>query len=589
VIGPELMRHLRLRCWLRDVPGVTVAVGPRTASLRFGAGLLDTSSLRHRERVELALALPAREPLLRVEVELSWWRDDDRDLTGSAATGVGVFWAGLTPEARRAIDELLEGYRHTVLVVSPSAAERAWLAELLAPMVQVAGAGGVEEALAVFADRAVSAVVVGRDVTDARALLAALETASAVARATRLLLAPTRDRVAGELIDLGRVFAAVGKPLQADVLQQLVERALWLHELAVENDRLAVELRRTNQRLEQENAYLRRRLTGPAGFEKIIGSSPALQRSLSEIDRVRRTDATAHLEGETGTGKELVARALHLGGPRGAGPFVAQNCAGIPETLLQSALFGHVRGAFTGADRANPGVFKEADGGTLFLDEVAELAPAVQASLLRAVQEREVLPVGATRPVKVDVRIISATHKDLREEVRAGRFREDLFYRLVVLHLRLPPLRERQSDIALLAQHFLDLHCARHGKDIRGFTPEALRLLERHPWPGNVRELENEVERIVVLAEDAAPVAPALLSPHLHGAPRAAISATPPEESVVIDLAAPFDEAVETVEHALVSRALELDDHNLTHAARRLGIKRTRLFKIRARLKLDPR
>jgi DNA-binding NtrC family response regulator len=515
-----------------------------------------------------------------------WWRDDDRDFSGAAATGVGVTWSAVTPELRGALDALLEAYRHTVLVLSPNDPERAWLGELLGGLVQVAPAGSVEEALAVFAERAVSVVVVGRAAPDPAALLAALETATAVAGATRVVLAPHAERIPGELLDLSRVFAAIGKPLQADVVQLLVDRAVWLHELAIENERLSVELRRTTQRLEQENAYLRRRLTGPAGFEKIIGSSPALQRSLAELERVRKTAATVHIHGETGTGKELDARALHLGGPRAEGPFVAQNCAGIPETLMQSALFGHVRGAFTGADRNSPGVFKEADGGTLLLDEVAVLSLAVQASLLRAVQEREVLPVGATRPIKVDVRIISATHKDLRDEVRAGRFREDLFYRLMVLGLRLPPLRERQGDVALLAQHFLELHSARHGKDTGGFTAETLRALERHAWPGIVRELENEIERAVVLGEEGAPITPALLSDHLRG--RAAAGSPPAagEAGVFVDLATPFDEAIETVEHALVKRALELDRDNLTHAARRLGIKRTRLFKLRERLKL---
>jgi transcriptional regulator with GAF, ATPase, and Fis domain len=588
----EQTRHLRLRCWLRvggaEVPGVTVAVGARAATLRFAAGLLDPGALRPRERAALSLRLPGREPVLRTEVELAWWRDDERDLAGAAAVGVGVEWTGLTPEARGALETLLDGYRHTALVVSPAAEERAWLAELLGPIVHVATAPSADEALAVFAERAISVVVVGRAVDDPGRLLAALATATAVARATRLVLAPHPDRPPGELLDLGRVLAAVGKPLQADILLQLVERSAWLHELAVENERLGVELRRTSQRLEQENAYLRRRLTGPAGFEKIIGSSPALRDSLAELERVRRTTATVHIHGETGTGKELVARALHLGGPRADGPFVAQNCAGIPETLLLSALFGHVRGAFTGADRASPGVFKEADGGTLFLDEVAELAPAVQASLLRAVQEREILPVGATRPIKVDVRIISATHKDLREEVRAGRFREDLFYRLMVLHLRLPPLRERRGDVALLAQHFLDLHRARHGRDVGDFTAEALRALEGHAWPGNVRELENEIERIVVLAADGAPITPALLSAHLRGGPTRAAPGAPPAEGdgVFVELATPLDEAIERVEHALVKRALELDRDNLTHAARRLGVKRTRLFKLRERLKL---
>jgi two-component system response regulator HydG len=391
-----------------------------------------------------------------------------------------------------------------------------------------------------------------------------------------------------ELLDLGRVFGALGKPLQDDVVEQLVHRSAALHELMVENQRLGVELERSNERLKHENAYLRRRLMGTAGFEGIIGSSTPLRRMLGEIERVRRTDATVHLHGETGTGKELVARALHAGGPRADGPFIAQNCGGIPEGLLQSVLFGHVKGAFTGADRTQPGVFQEANGGTLFLDEVAELSPAVQASLLRALQEREVMPVGSARAVKVDVRFVSASHKDLREEVRAGRFREDLFYRLMVVPIDLPPLRERKGDIALLAEHALDLLCTRHGKNLRGLSAEAIRVLEGYAWPGNVRELENAIERAVVMAGDGAVVGPELLSALLRDA--AATVAAPPNAEgagVFVSFETPYDEAMGRVERALVGRALALVGENLTHAARRLGIKRTRLFKIRARLKLD--
>jgi two-component system response regulator HupR/HoxA len=586
----EVLRQLRLPCWLgcggTEVPGTTVAVGARTASLRFAGGLLAASEVGPRARLPLALRLPEPERVLRLEVEVSWRRDDDRDLSGSPATAVGIEWAPMKPAARELLDALLESYRHTALVVTPGAAEAAWLDELLSPMVHVARAGAAAEALAVFAERAVSVIVIGRAASDPLGLLAQLDTAAAVSHAIPLVLGPHPGDTVHELLDLGRIFGLLGKPLQADVVQQLVHRAVWLHELAVENERLAVELRHTRQRLEQENAYLRGRLTGPAGFERIIGSSPALARSLAELDRVRRSNATVHIQGETGTGKELVARALHLGGERGQGPFVAQNCGGIPETLLQSSLFGHVRGAFTGADRAAIGVFQAASGGTLFLDEVAELSPAVQAALLRALQEREVVPLGATRPVKVDVRVVSATHKDLRDEVAAGRFREDLFYRLMVVQVRLPPLRERRGDIALLAEHFLVLHCTRHGRRLRGFTADALRRLEEHAWPGNVRELENEIERVVVLADDGELVGPDLLSPHLGRPPEAPPR---PDDDVRIDAASPYDEAMSELEVSLVRRALELDGGNLTHAARRLGMNRSRLSKIRERLRRSGR
>jgi transcriptional regulator with GAF, ATPase, and Fis domain len=578
----ERVRDLRLRCWLEhggdELPGVTVTVGARSGSLR----LERASGLEEHARCPVTIRLPDGDGTLRLVAEILWTRDEDRDLV------VGVTWAQPGPAARETLEGLVASHRHTVVALSSSAAERDRLARVLSPAHHVVAVAGVDEALAAFADHAVSVLVVGRAIDDPVAALRALDPALGAALAMPLVLASHPEGTPADFVDVGRIFGVLGRPLQDEMVQQLVHRCAGLHELVVENDRLGVELERTRARLQRENAYLRRRLTGVAGFETIIGSSPALRRSLDEIARVRRTDATVHIQGETGTGKELVARALHEGGRRAAGPFVAQSCAGIPEGLLLSTLFGHVKGAFTGAERAHAGVFQEAHGGTLFLDEVAELSPAVQASVLRALQQREVVPVGASRPVPIDVRLVSATHKDLREEVRAGRFREDLYYRLMVVGLRLPPLRERQGDVALLAQHFLDLHCTRHGKRLRGFTPEAVRVLEAHGWPGNVRELENEVERAVVLADDDGLVEPRLLSETLRGR-----RAEPPPPDPVRDAGGvlvahdtPYDEAVRRIEHALVARALELANGNLTHAARRLGIKRTRLFKIRERLGL---
>jgi two-component system response regulator HydG len=590
----EPIRSLRLRCWLEhggaELPGHTVTLGARTAALRFEAGLLERASIDvdRRERLRLVLRLPGAEGgVLHLDATPAWARTDEREVGGAAAVGLGVTFTDLTPAAREVLEGLVAGYRHTVVVLAPDRAEAEHLAALLSPALAVRAARDAGEALAAFAEGAVSVLLVGRSVAAPLAALARLESAIAAAMATPVVLAAHPEGTVPELLDVGRFLGLLGAPLADEVVEQLVHRAVGLHELTVENARLRVELERTNVRLEQENRYLRQRLSGPTGFERIVGSSPVLLRSLEEIERVRRTDATVFIHGETGTGKELVARALHAGGPRAAGPFVAQNCAGIPETLLQSALFGHVKGAFTGADRARPGVFQEADGGTLFLDEVADLSPAVQASLLRALQEREVMPVGSARAVKVDVRIVSASHKDLREEARAGRFREDLLYRLLVVTLRLPRLRDRAGDVALLAQHFLELHATRHGKRLRGLSAEALALLEAHEWPGNVRELENEIERAVVMAEDGERVTPALLAEHLRGKAVAVPAAPPRAEGIFVDFDTPYDEALERLERALVARALELEEANLTQAARRLGIKRTRLHKIRARLGLD--
>ncbi len=254
-------------------------------------------------------------------------------------------------------------------------------------------------------------------------------------------------------------------------------------------------LRRENQRLREALGEGR----GPA--MGIIGRSPAIQKLLATIDKVAEYKSTVLVTGESGTGKEVVARAIHARSPRADGPFVAVNCGAIPEHLLESELFGHVRGAFTDATRDKKGMFEEADGGTLFLDEIGEMSAGLQVKLLRAIQEEEIRRVGEARPRRVDARIVAATIRNLREDVRAGRFREDLYYRLNVLPIHLPPLRERIEDIPDLVEEFMARATRRLGKPVRHITPEALRRLMRYHWPGNIRELENTVERACVFCE----------------------------------------------------------------------------------------
>ena len=251
--------------------------------------------------------------------------------------------------------------------------------------------------------------------------------------------------------------------------------------------------------LREENEELRESLKPGFNAGGIIGKSAAMSAVLDMVEMFAPSEATVLLTGESGTGKEVVARAIHANGPRKSGPYVAFNCAAITESLFESELFGHEKGAFTGADKRREGRFAAASGGTLFLDEVGEIPMAMQAKLLRVLQEREVQPLGLDRPVPVDARIIAATNRNLEEEVEAGRFREDLFYRINVVNLELPPLRARQEDIPLLAQHFLNKFAENSGKSVRGFTPGAMDAMLRYSWPGNVRELENAVERAVVL------------------------------------------------------------------------------------------
>ena len=252
--------------------------------------------------------------------------------------------------------------------------------------------------------------------------------------------------------------------------------------------------------LREENLRLKTRLKGKYRFENIIGQSARMQEVFEAVERVSRSHATVMLRGESGTGKELIAQAIHYNSPRRDGPFIKLNCAALPETLLESELFGHEKGAFTGAERTRPGRFEQASGGTLFLDEIGDVPPAFQVKLLRVLQEREFERVGGTETISVNVRIIAATNRDLEEDVRRGRFREDLYYRLNVIPIFLPPLRERKEDIPLLIEHFLRRFNRENGKEVE-IPPQVLRILLRYSWPGNVRALENQIERLVVLAE----------------------------------------------------------------------------------------
>jgi DNA-binding NtrC family response regulator len=253
------------------------------------------------------------------------------------------------------------------------------------------------------------------------------------------------------------------------------------------------------KRLRDEAASLRRELQEVHAFHHLVGKSPAMQDVFTLLARAAERDITVLIEGETGTGKELAARAIHYSGARKDRRFVAVNCGALPAELIESELFGHARGAFTGAQGAKAGLFEEAEGGTVFLDEIGDLPLPVQVKLNRALQEREIRRVGETRAIKVDTRVIAATHRNLRAEVAAGRFREDLFYRLNVLPVHLPPLRERREDIPLLAAHFLAKHATAQQRDVHGIDPDAIRLLTGYAWPGNARELENAIERALAI------------------------------------------------------------------------------------------
>jgi two-component system response regulator HydG len=345
------------------------------------------------------------------------------------------------------------------------------------------------------------------------------------------------------------------KPLDFDKLRLILERAM------------------EHTRLKEENRILRESLGRQFDSQNIIGKSPAMTKLLETVAQVAPSEATVLISGESGTGKELIAGAIHFNSLRKDGPFVKINCAAITETLLESELFGHEKGAFTGADRRKEGRFSQAHGGTLFLDEVSEMSLTMQVKLLRALQEREFNRVGGETTIQVDVRVIAATNKNLLEQINTGAFREDLYYRLNVVELAVPSLTERKEDIPLLAQHFLEMFATKNQKEIKGFTPRAMHHLIRYDWPGNVRELMNAVERGVVLAR----------TPYLDEADflflKDELLSGDEDQAEPANLAIEGDAPLGEIEKTAILKTLEAAGGNKSEAARRLGITRKTLHK----------
>ena len=364
-----------------------------------------------------------------------------------------------------------------------------------------------------------------------------------------LVTAVKTVRTAVAAMKLG-AFDYLTKPFEEDELLSLSRRAL------------------ERRALEREVAFLRSELARAHDADEIVGRHPAIEKLHGLIAQVARTPTTVLITGESGTGKELVARAIHHQGPRREGPFIAVNPAAIAETLIESELFGHERGAFTGAHQRRLGKFELAQGGTLFLDEIGTLRADLQAKLLRVLQQREIERVGGTRPVKIDVRFIAATNTNLKEAVGTGAFREDLYYRLNVVPIVVPPLRERIQDVPLLVEHFIRRDNRRFHKRIEGLSPEALAALNAYRWPGNVRELENVIERCIVLAESAII--------HLNDLP---LDVSLPQQATKVRAAEalPLNEATDQFEQQIVLRVLERVGWNLTEAGRILEIHRNSL------------
>ncbi len=362
-----------------------------------------------------------------------------------------------------------------------------------------------------------------------------------------VMTAYTSTKSAIEAMRLG-AYDYVSKPFDVEELKVLVEKALERTELV------------------EENVYLRRELEQKYTFSNIIGRSRKMQAIFELIEKVARTNSTVMVRGESGTGKELIARAVHYNSPRSNSRFLSINCGALPENLLESELFGHEKGAFTGAVREKKGLFQEASNGTLFLDEIGEMTPPMQVKLLRALQEKTVRKVGGNREEPVDVRIIAATNRDLAGLIESGEFREDLFYRINVIPIELPPLRERREDISLLTDHFLRKFGEQMGTEPARFSMEAIRVLENYPWPGNVRELENLVERCLALASSDS-IETSDLPSHLSQ------QASDPSDTISLpDDGLNLEDYLEGIRARLMSEALERTDNVQTQAAELLGM-----------------
>jgi two-component system NtrC family response regulator len=443
----------------------------------------------------------------------------------------------------------------TVLVVDDDESVRSGLYWALISDYQVLQASSREEACALINEQDVGVVVsdlhLPPHTDDLVEGLALIDLARAHDPPLQVVVITGSDskRAALEAVKRG-AYGFFEKPLDSAELLHIVNQAARLRRLEIENRRLREELGR------------------PPGFSHLLGTSQALERVLKQARSVAVRNATVLLTGENGTGKEMLARAIHHESPRANGPFVAVSCAALPETLIESELFGHERGAFTSALNSRKGRFELADGGTLFLDEVGELSAAVQVKLLRVLQEREFERVGGTRTLTVDIRLIAASNRDLENEVKVGRFRQDLFFRLNVVPLALPPLRERPEDIPLLAAHFAIKSAEKHGQPMRELQPDLIEVLQEYEWPGNVRELENLIERLVVLSSGPSLGVEFVPEKMLRALPGTNVA----DETTL-------EGAVSALKRKMIVNALH-SEGNKVAAAKKLGISRSYLHRL---------
>ena len=453
--------------------------------------------------------------------------------------------------------------KHTILVVDDEEANLQKLRRTFLEEYRVLEAHGGAEGLQMLRTQAVSAIITDQRMPGMNGVELLKQSLAIRPDTVRIILTGyTEVEDLMDAINRGHVHRYITKPWEPYNLKQTVSQELKQWELERENRRLAEELKRANRSLTDENRHLKQEVSRLSrGRPRLIYSSSTMTQVIQLLDRVAKTDSTVLLEGETGTGKELLARYLHRHSRRSGQAFVPVNCGAIPQDLVESAFFGHRKGAFTGASKDNKGFFQLAHRGTLFLDEIGEAPLGLQVKLLRSLQDGEVRAVGAQRSRKIDVRVIASTNRSLRQMVQEGTFRQDLFFRLNVFSVLVPPLRARTEDISELATHFLEQFNAQLNKPVAGFAEETLKLLAGYRWPGNVRELENEIERLVILGDAFEPIPPEAVSERIRCQPAAESQGS-------------LKDRLAQLERQLILGAFRDHNQNKSRAAAALGISR---------------
>ncbi len=565
--------HVRLRCSVgsdgAEVSGFTYDLSTTGAYLRLSPTEARERTLQPGVRLRLSLRLAEAQRPLELPCEVVWAEPEDHDINGQEAFGLALRFVALPPPSEERLAAFLKDFRYTVVCLDDEPHTLELVERALRNDYRVITCHSADEVLAALGREDVAVLLSDHRMPSMTGLQFFKRVREQLphAQTSKIVLSGYSDPAdIQEFVIETSIQAYLTKPFDARELQAAVRRAADVYAMTTENLRLRAELERVNLRLRRENDELRQRVEAGESLEAIISVSGGMRRILDTVRQVAATEATVLIRGETGTGKELVAQALHRLSRRAEAPFVAVNCAALPETLIESELFGHERGAFTGAHKQLVGRFERAHHGTICLDEIGDVPLPAQVKLLRVLQEGTFERLGGTEPMQVDVRVIAATHRDLERMVEEGRFRKDLFYRLDVIPLQLPPLRQRPDDIWPLCEHYLAHFQAKMGKRGISLSPRKRAALEAHAWPGNVRELINAIERIVALTPsdtmDDSELAD--VSPFLVGG-----AAKEPQ--------GPLRPLLDAYEKSIVTRVLARHGGNRTHAARELGLSRQAL------------